>query len=173
MMEKKYQLAAWTENVNDMEDSRLYMIPSVEFEIQAALIADLADCHREEYRNHCVINIDLARRTIKAYERMARFEILTGHYGDGIRYLFFAARYCIKEDSFNRTSRDNVSGRYSCLCRELRSEFTRLCKKALALAGKHRREDILLETRPKEILEFYYEHVPESRDCDRLVKKLS
>ena len=39
--------------------------------------------------------------TFSAYENMSRFEILTGHPGDGIRYLFFAAKYCILEDDFN------------------------------------------------------------------------
>ncbi len=37
MMERKYQLVAWTQNITDKEDARLYMIPSLECEVQAYL----------------------------------------------------------------------------------------------------------------------------------------
>ena len=80
-MEKKYQLVAWTENICSKENARLYMIPSLESEVQASLISDLAWIHKEEYKCHGVISIDLARRAVKAYENMSRFEILTGHPG--------------------------------------------------------------------------------------------
>jgi hypothetical protein len=93
MMERKYQLVAWTQNITDNENARLYMIPSLECEVQADLITDLAFIHREEYKFNGPISLDLARRAIKAYENMSKFEILTGHPGDGIRYLFFAAKY--------------------------------------------------------------------------------
>ena len=93
MMERNYQLVAWTQNITDNENARLYMIPSLECEVQADLITDLAFIHREEYKFDGPISLDLARRAIKAYENMSRFEILTGHPGDGIRYLFFAAKY--------------------------------------------------------------------------------
>jgi hypothetical protein len=85
MMERKYQLVAWTENITDNENARLYMIPSLECEVQADLITDLGIIHREEHKSHGHISLDLARRTIKAYENISRFEILTGHAGDGIR----------------------------------------------------------------------------------------
>ena len=101
MMERKYQLVAWTENITDNENARLYMIPSFECEVQADLITDLTFIHQEEYKFHGPISLDLARRAVKAYENMSGFEILTGHPGDGIRYLFFAAKYCILEDDFN------------------------------------------------------------------------
>ena len=35
MMEKKYQLVAWTENVSDNENGRLHMLPSLECEVQS------------------------------------------------------------------------------------------------------------------------------------------
>jgi hypothetical protein len=61
------------------------MIPSLESEVQADLVRDLTFIHREEYKFHGHISLDLARRAIKAYENISRFEILTGHAGDGIR----------------------------------------------------------------------------------------
>ena len=94
-MENKHQLVAWTKNITDNRKARLYMIPSLESEVQASLISDLAWIHKEEHKCHGFISIDLARRAIKAYENISRFEILTGHPGDGIRYLFFAAQYWI------------------------------------------------------------------------------
>ena len=151
MMEKNYQLVAWTENVADEERARLYMIPSLESEVQASLIADLTFIHREEYKCHGRISEDLARRAIRAYENMSRFEYLTGHVGDSIRYLFFAAKYCIWEDD----CRDTDSGHYSQICGELRQEFIRLCERGIELARKYRREDILQERKPKHMLELY------------------
>ena len=161
MMEKKYQLVAWTENICEVENARLRMIPSLESEVQASLISDLAMIHREEYKCHGVINIDLARRAIRAYEKRSRFEIFTGHHGDGIRYLFFAAKYCICEDDCNWTCWDTDLGSYSYFCGELRHEFVRLCEEGLRLVKKYKREEILLERRPKQMLELYYEHTRE------------
>ena len=140
MMERNYRLVAWTENITDNEKARLYMIPSLEYEVQASLCADLTFIHMEENRNHGKISLDLAKRAIKAYESISRFEILTGHTGDGIRYIFFAAQYCCREDDSNR------------IRRELRHEFDRLRKEGVRLAKKYRREDILLERKPRKIL---------------------
>ncbi len=166
MMERMYQLVAWTENITDKEDSRLYMIPSLESEVQADLVTDLAFIHQEEYKFNGPVSLDLARRAIKAYESMSRFEILTGHHGDGIRYLFFAAQYCIWEDDSNRTYWDTDLGSYSYFCGELRDEFIRLCEEGLRLAKKFRREDVLQEGKPKQFLELYFEHIREKRDLN-------
>ena len=83
---------------------------------------------------------------------MSGFEILTGHLGDGIRYLFFAAEYCI------RVNYNTDHGSYSYVCGELRHEFIRLCEEGLRLAKEFRREDVLQEGKPKQMLELYYEH---------------
>ena len=93
MMERKYQLVAWTENITNNENARLYMIPSFECEVQADLITDLTFIHQEEYKFHGPICLDLARRAVKAYENMSGFEILTGHPGDGIRRLSLCLRF--------------------------------------------------------------------------------
>ena len=140
MMEKKYQLVAWTENICDDEMARLYMVPSLESEVQASLLYDLGRVHQEEYRSYGRISLGLAVRAIRAYENMSRFEMLTGHLGDAVRYLFFAAKYCIWEDDF---------------CGELRHEFDRLCEEGVRLAKKFRREDVLQERTPKRMLKLY------------------
>ena len=104
---------------------------------------------------------------------MSRFEILTGHHGDGIRYLFFAAQYCIWEEDSNWTYWDTDLGSYSYFCGELRHEFVRLCEEGLRLAKKYRREDILQERKSKQMLELYYEHTQEDRDLDQHLKETS
>ena len=113
------------------------MIPSLECEVQADLVTDLTFIHQEEYKFDGPVSLDLARRAVRAYEKMSEFETFTGHTGDGIRYLFFAAGYCIRE--------------------ELRDEFIRLCEEGIRLAKKSRREDILHETKPRLMLEIYRE----------------
>ena len=47
MMERKYQLVAWTENVTDSENARLFMTPSLKSEAQVSLIDDIAEIHKE------------------------------------------------------------------------------------------------------------------------------
>ena len=171
-MERKYQLVAWTENITDNENARLYMTPSLESEVQAGLVYDLARIHKEEYRSHGTISVDLARRAIKAYENMSRFEILAGHPGDGIRYLFFAAKYCICEDDCNWAYHDTDLGSYSYFCGELRHEFIRLCEEGMRLAKKYGREDVLLETKPEYMLKLYFGHTQEERDLNEHLKEV-
>lgn len=164
MMEKKYQLVAWTMNVTDPEKVQLRMIPSLEADVQAPFIIEISRCHRELFKNHGQFNLDLARRLIRAYEEIARFEFLTGHVGDCIRYLCFAAMHCIWEDDCNWAYHDTDLGSYSCFCGSLRHEFTRLCEEAISLAGKYRREDIFHEKCPRHMLELYFEHSKEEYD---------
>ena len=173
MMERNYQLVAWTENITDKEDARLYMIPSLECEVQADLVTDLTFIHREEYKFDGPASLDFSRRAVLAYERMSRFEILTGHPGDGIRYLFFAAWYCIWEDDRDWVYYDTDLGSYSYFCGELRYEFIRLCEEGMRLAKKFRREDVLQEGKPKRMLEMYYEQTQEERDLERHLKEMS
>ena len=173
MMERKYQLVAWTKNSNDNENARLYMIPSLEREVQADLAADLTSIRQEEYKLNGPVSLDLARRAVLTYERLSRFKILSGHPGDGIRYLFFAAQYCVLEDDCNWVYYDTDLGSYSYFCGELRHEFIRLCKEGIRLARKYRHEDVLLEGKPKQMLEMYYEQTQEERDLERHLKETS
>ena len=173
MMERNYQLVAWTENITDKEDARLYMIPSLECEVQADLVTDLTFIHKEEYKFDGPASLDFSRRAGLAYERISRFEILSGQTGDGIRYLFFAARYCVLEDDCNWIYYDTDLGSYSYFCGELRHEFIRLCKEGMRLAKKFRREDVLQEWKPKRMLEMYYEQTQEERNLERHLKEMS
>ena len=109
MMEKKYQLVAWTTNITDKESAKLQMIPSLESEIRASLISDLSDIHKEDYRCGYRISIGMARRAMLACEKLSRYYIFTGRYADGIRYLFFAAQYCVRGNlmqEFRKTLQD-------------------------------------------------------------------
>ena len=173
MMERKYQLVAWTENVVENDKVKLRMIPSLEYEVQEPYIAEIDRCQEEVKKAGGHISTPLARRFIRAYERNAEFSILTGHYGDGIRYICKAALYCIWEDDFNWTYWDTDLGSYSCFCGELRHEFRILCEKAVRLAGKYGLEHILQEKEPKDVMELYYEHTQESRDMAVHMKNVS
>ena len=172
MMERKYQLVAWTKNVADNENARLYMIPSLEREVQDDLITDLAHIHQKGYEFHGHISLNLARRAVRAYENMSKFKILTGHFGDGIRYLFFAAQYCILEDECNWAYYDTDLGSYSYFCGGLRHEFVRLCEEGIRLAKKYKREYILQEKKPKHLLELYFRQTQEGRDLNAYLKDM-
>ena len=173
MMEKKYQLVAWTRNIADKENGRLYMIPSLESEVKASLVEDLKRIHHEEYKYDGHISTDLAIRAIRACRNMSRFEILAGHVENGIRYLFFAAAYCIREDDDNWADYDTDLGSYSYFCGKLRHEFDILCEEALALARKHGREHILMEVKPKRMLEIYFGQTQLERDLERHQQEMS
>ncbi len=148
------------------------MIPSLESEVKADLVKDLTFIHREEYKFDGEVSLDLARRAILAYERMSRFNILTGHLSDAIRNMFFAARYCIMEDESNWVYWDTDLGSYTYFCGKLRHEFDRLCKEGLRLAKKFKREYILQEKKPKEMLDLYLEHIREERDLKLYLKEM-
>ena len=165
MMRVKYQLVAYTRNIADKENARLYLTPSLESEVQASLFNDLSQIRKEEYKCHEKISINLARRIIRTYRNMSRFKILTGHSGNGIRYLFFAAWYCIMEDG-NRAYYMTYQSSHSHLYVELRHEFASLCEEAVILAQKHGLEHILKEAKPKRILELYKEHTQRERDLE-------
>ena len=171
-------MVAWTKNITDKENARLHMIPSLESEVQASLINDLTWIHLEENRQNGYISTDLARRAIMSYRKLSRFELLTGHTGDAIRYLLFAAEYCILEDSCNWDDcnwvyYDTDLGSYSYFCGKLRPEFEMLCEEAVALARKHGREHILLEDKPQRMLEIYWGQTQEERDLQRHQEKMA
>ena len=172
MMEKKYQLVAWTKDIKDKGNARLYMVPSLESEVQEPLIDELKLIHKEENKSHGYISLDLAIRAVRACRRMSRFKIFTGHPGDGIRYLFFAARFCIMEDDFNWFYYDTDLGSYSYFCGKLNQEFEILCEEAISLAQKHGLEHIFKEAVPKRMLKLYREHTQEKRDLRRHRKKM-
>ena len=176
MMEKKYQLVAWTKNITDKENARLYVIPSVKHDLTEPFITEVTECRNQQEKDGGYVNTELARRFIKVYEQSARFEILTGNIADAIRFILQAADCCIEEDAWNDDLNwvyyDTDLGSYSYFCGKLRNEFIRYCEEALSLAHKYRFEQILEEDTPKRTLELYWEQTAEGRDLERHLKML-
>ena len=173
MMEKKYQLVAWTRNITDKENARLCLIPSVENDLLEPMVTEISQCRKAEKKAGGEISLKLARRFVRAYERSARFDILTGHMDSAVRFLLKAADYCIYEDSFNWNYWDTDLGNYSYFCGELRHEFVRLCEEAISLARKHGFEYILQEPCPKRTISLYLEHTQEERDLKKYLRSIS
>ena len=173
MMEKKYQLVAWTRNITDKDNARVYLVPSVKSDLIEPLAKELAECRKQEEEDGGYISIELARRFIKVYEQSARLEILTGNIDQAIRFFLKAADYCLLEDYFNWVYYDTDLGSYSHFCGQLRHEFCWYCEKALSLASKYGREHTLEEERPKRTLDHYLENTQEQRDLKRHHKEMS
>ena len=173
MMEKKYQLVAWTKDIADKENARLYVVPSVELDLIEPLFTEVTECRRQQEKDEGYISLELARRFIRVYEQSARLDILTGNFDHAIRFLLLAADYCIWEDSFNWAYYDTNLGSYSHFCGELRNEFVWYCEEAIALAKKHGLEHVLEEKRPKRTMELYQEHTQEERDLERHLQEMS
>ena len=173
MMEKKYQLVAWTKNIADEENARLYVVPSVKHDLTGPLIKEVTECRKLQEKDGGYISIGLARRFIRVYEQSARLEIFTGNIDEAIRFYLQAADYCIWEDDTNWFDYDTDLGSYSYFCGKLSAEFVWYCEKALSLAHKYGRKPILEEERPKRTLENYLEHTQEKRDLGRHLKKMS
>lgn len=142
MMENKCQLVAWTKNTADKKNARLYLAPYLERELRKPFDDDI-----EKYRKGEWDSIENTRRLAGAYERSARFEILTGHIGDGIRLLLDGANACLFDDGFDSSWADCDSqlGRYTYFRGKLRREFRLLCKEAVSIAEKYGLEHILDE----------------------------
>ena len=172
-MEKKYQLVAWTKDITDKENARLYVVPSVKLDLIEPLIKEHADCRKQEEKDGGYISLELARRFIKVYEQSARLEILTGNIDDAIRFYLQAADYCIWEDSFNWVYYDTDLGSYSHFCGELRHEFVWYCEEAIELARKHGFKHVLQEKKCKRTLELYREDSQEKHDLKRHLKAMS
>ena len=173
MMEKKYQLVAWTKNITDKENARLYVVPSVKSDLIEPLIKEVTACRKLEKKDGGYISIELARRFIRVYEQSARLEILTGNIDQAIRFFLQAAHYCILEDDLNWFDYDTDLGSYSYFCGKLSAEFVYYCEKALSLARKYGFELILKEKSPKRTLKLYWEHTKEGRDLKRHLRSMS
>ena len=173
MMEKKYQLVAWTKNITDKENARLYVVPSVKYDLIEPLIKEVAECRKQQEKNGGPISPRLARRFIRVYEQSARLEILTGNIDQGIRFFLQAADYCIWEDGDNWVYYDTDLGSYSYFCGKLRYEFLWYCEKALSLARRYGFEHVLEEKEPKRTMESYWEQTQEERDLGRHLKEMS
>ena len=172
-MEKKYQLVAWTKNITDKENARLYVVPSVKLDLIEPLITEVTDCCNQQEKDSGYISIKLARRFIRVYEQSARLEILTGNIDDAIRFLLKAADCCILEEGANWVYYDTDLGSYSYYCGKLRHEYIWYCEEALSLARKYGFEHVLDEKMPKRALKLYWEQTKEERDLARHLKNMS
>ena len=172
-MEKHYQLVAWTKNITDEENARLYVVPSVKHDLTGPLIKEVTECRKLQEKDGGYISIGLARRFIRVYEQSARLEIFTGNIDEAIRFYLQAADYCIWEDDTNWFDYDTDLGSYSYFCGKLSAEFVWYCEKALSLVRKYGRKPILEEETPKRTLKNYLEHTQEKRDLGRHLKKMS
>ena len=172
-MEKKYQLVAWTKNITDKENARVYVVPSVKLDLIEPLIKEVDECSRLQEKDGGHISTKLARRFIRVYEQSARLEVLTGNIDDAIRFFLQAAKYCIWEDSENWVHYDTDLGSYSYFCGKLRNEFIWYCEKALSLARRYGFEHVLVEKESQRTMETYWDQNQEERDLNRHLKEMS
>lgn len=135
MMEKKYELVAWTRNITDQENARLNAVPDVMIDLLEPLIDEVSECRWEQERNAGYIDLELARRFARVYYQAAQLDIFTGYFIHAIRFLLQAADYCCHE--------------------ELQDDFVRYCEEALELASKKGLEHVLNEAKPKRTLGLY------------------
>ena len=130
MMEKKkkYQLVAWTSNVNKDKDSLLFMTPSLHHEMQEPFYEEI--CRYSQG----VMNSGKLQKLISAYEKNISFLILTGHYGDAIRMTGWAAGRCAETGG---------------------PEFFRMYNQFHEMIIRYDRKDILLERDSKKLEELH------------------
>lgn len=133
MMEKKYELVAWTKNINDKDNARLYVKPSVELELIGPQIDAISECRKEQKANNGHITPKLARKFARTYEEAAKLDAFTGKIDYAISFYLQAAHYCTYHFS-------------------LAQDYTRLCDEAITLAQKHGFQHILREEKHKHIL---------------------
>ena len=134
MMEKKYELVAWTKNIADIENARLYV---TDFELNWLLLRpyceELSECRKEQEKNGGMISVGLARRFAKVYADSARVDVFMGNIDYAIRFYLVAADFC-----------DGLP-----------EEFLHYCEQALSLARKYRFEHILMEPKPARTVQLY------------------
>ena len=137
MMEKKYELVAWTKNITDSGNARLFLADlQVEMELIEPLCNEVSKCRKELKNNGGMMSVDLARRFAKVYEDSARLDLFMGYVDNAIRFYLQAASYCDR----------------------LPNEFNRLCEEAFTIARRYKFEHVLKEEKPKLILQPYLQY---------------
>jgi hypothetical protein len=136
MNEKKYQIVAWTRNTKEGE-VEVRMIPEMHHQVQKHLFDGIAECNRKG---------DSAQaRRVLLLEQSGDFNLMTGHYGEGLRFLRSAALACFQSQT--------------------RWDFLRLYEKFHETVKKHSRPDILMEKESRVLEDLYNQQV-------RIVKSL-
>lgn len=172
MEKKKYELVAWTRNLEGRETPEVRMIPTLHHEMQEPYYQEIARCRDEEKKRSGFIDEELAARFVRTFEEIARYMFTTGYYADGLRYLRTAALYCIWSDDDAWRYWDTDLGSYMYFCGKLRGEFLRLCKDLIILANRYGRYDILAEKDSKKLLEMFREQTREDRDLAHHLKEM-
>jgi hypothetical protein len=165
MMEKKYQLVAWTRKSSEEELPELRLIPSLHHELQEKYIREIS-----RYLNSDEYIENRSQKLAELYEMNADFYFITGHYGDGIRFLCKAALYSIDDDQW--VEYDTDLGSYSCLCGFSGQEFNRLYDRFRTMVKKYRRHDILLENEPQLIEKIHDDLAREDKDLLKHLKRM-
>lgn len=125
MMERKYELVAFTQKVTDAENARLHMIPELELELLEPSYAMVCECRKEEKLNNGIIGPALAQKYLCIYEECARLDFLLGYPKYGTSFLCKACEYAAMHD-------------------ELAFDFIRLRDEAIAMARKYDCMEVLL-----------------------------
>ena len=124
--EKRYQLVAWTRNVGKGE-VEVRMSPELHHQTQEHLFEGIAECNRKGKSG-------MARK-ISLLEQSADFNLMTGHYGEGLRFLRSAALACFHSQT--------------------RWDFLRLYEKFHEMVRKYCRPDILMEKESRLLKDLY------------------
>ena len=93
MKDRKYELVAFTRNITAPENTTLHMIPELELELQEPLYEMISKCRKEEKQKNGIVDLSLAQKYIRAYEKCAQLDILFGHPKDGFNFLCRACEY--------------------------------------------------------------------------------
>ena len=157
-MEKKYQIVAWTRNTKDGE-VEVRMIPEVHHQVQKHLFDGIAECNRKG-------DSALARRVL-LLEQSGDFNLMTGHYGEGLRFIRSAALACLEPDS-EWTVLDDESGSHPYFTGQTRWDFLRLYEKFHEMVRKYCRPDILMEKESRLLEDLYEEQARVGKDLQGL-----
>ena len=135
MNEKKYELVAWTRNTSNGE-VEVRMTPELHHQAQEHLFKGIAKCRRK--------GDSALLQKVHLLEQSGDFNLMTGHYGEGLRFLRAAALACLEPDS-EWTMLDHESGSYPYFSGQTRWEFLLLYGKFHEMVRKFGRTDTLME----------------------------
>ena len=147
--QKHYELVAWTRKMEPRyeqqqnnsseweQEYQLRLIHSLHLDAQYEYIMAAMECQKAE---QCPEN---TIRLVAALVKSARYLFLTGEYAGGIRFLLITAEYCLAAEKQYSTNNDHDTGGH--VHGEMMQDFIYYYGEALRLAGKYRREDILME----------------------------
>ena len=112
------------------------MTPELHHQAQEHLFKGIAKCRRK--------GDSALLQKVHLLEQSGDFNLMTGHYGEGLRFLRAAALACLEPDS-EWTMLDHESGSYHYFSGQTRWEFLRLYGKFHEMVRKFGRTDTLME----------------------------